>query len=136
MKKLSIGLTLIELMITVLIIAILTITATTIYSSYVRKSRRMDALNAMIGISLAEERYRSNNTQYGTLVQVWNSVSTSTEGYYTLAISNISATSYTVTATATGTQANDSANGTSCATLTLAMSNGVITKTPAACWSN
>ena len=128
------GFTLIELMIAILIISIITLIATNIYSGYVQQGRRIDAINSMISISLAEERYRTTNAQYGTLAQVWSNVSASAEGYYTLAISSVSASSYTITATATGNQTNDAANGTSCATLTLAMSNGTLTKTPSACW--
>jgi len=104
------------------------------YSDKVKRGRRMDAINALMSISLAEERYRDSNSTYGTIAQVWGGVTTSEEGYYTLAISNVAATTYTVTATGTGTQTSDAVNGTSCATLTLAMSAGTITKTPAACW--
>lgn len=128
------GFTLIELMISILIISILSVIATNLYSGYVQKGRRIDAINVILSISLAEERYRSNNASYGTLAQVWGGVATSPEGYYTLAISNVSASGYTITATGTGTQVNDAANGTSCTTMTLTMSNGAITKTPAACW--
>ena len=128
------GFTLIEMMITVLIIAITATIALYLYSDKVKRGRRIDAVNALLSISLAEERYRSNNTTYGTLAQVWGGVATSQEGYYTLAITNVTATSYTVTATGTGTQTTDADNATSCATLTLTMSSGTITKTPATCW--
>lgn len=133
-KKGTIGYTLIELLVTVSIVSILSSSAAVLYSSYVKKGRRNDGINSILSISLAEEEYRAQNTSYGTLAQVWSSVSTSTEGYYTLAISNVSATGYTITATTSGSQVGDAANGTSCNTLTLTMSNGTITKTPAACW--
>lgn len=133
-RKTASGLTLIELMITVLIASIITVTAISTYSSYVRRGRRIDAINVINSIALAQERYRSNNTQYGTLAQVWGGVTTSPEGFYTLSVSNVSATSFTVTATAVGSQANDTANGTSCASLTISVASGVITKSPAACW--
>jgi type IV pilus assembly protein PilE len=128
------GFTLIELMMAVVIIAIITIIGSNVYSSYVRKGRRIDAINSLLSISLAEERYRTTHTLYGTLAQAWSGVSASNEGYYTLSISNVSASSYTITATANGNQSNDAVNGTSCATLTLAVSNGTITKTPSVCW--
>lgn len=128
------GFTLVELMITVVVMGIITLIASNLYTSYVRKGRRIDAINALISISLAEERYRTTNTQYGTLAQAWSGVSTSSEGYYTLAISNVSASGYTITATAIGSQANDAVNGVSCTTLSLAVSNGTISKTPSACW--
>lgn len=128
------GVTLIELVIAIAIISILTITAVFLYSSQIRKGRRIDAINTLLAISLAEERYRSNNTTYGTLAQVWSGVTTTGEGYYTLSISNVTATSYTLTATAVGTQANDANGGTSCTPLVITMSNGTLTKTPSACW--
>lgn len=128
------GFTLIELVATIVISAVLAITSMLIYSVHVRKGRRIDAINVLMSISLAEERYRSNNTTYGTLAQVWNNVTTSPGGYYTLAISNVTATTYTITATATGDQANDKFSSTSCTPLTLSMSNGTLSKTPAVCW--
>jgi type IV pilus assembly protein PilE len=133
MKKNN-GFTLIEMVIAVALVCILTTISVMSYISYVRKSRRTDAINSLLSISLAEERYRSNNATYGTLAQAWGGVTTSQGGYYTLAISNVSATAYTITATATGNQANDSANGTSCASMVFSMSSGTISKTPAACW--
>lgn len=129
------GFTLIEMMIVVATVAIVAAIAMPLYTEKVKRGRRVDAVNALLSISLAEERYRSTHSTYGTLAQVWGGVTTSQEGYYTLAISNVSATAYTVTATGTGTQASDSdSSGTSCATLTLTMSSGTITKSPAICW--
>ncbi|OGT45422.1 MAG: hypothetical protein A3E83_00335 [Gammaproteobacteria bacterium RIFCSPHIGHO2_12_FULL_41_20] len=129
-----IGITFIELLITMAIISIIALIATNLFSSYVLKGRRIDAIDAILSISLAEERYRTNNAQYGTLAQVWGGVTTSPEGYYTLNITNTSATSYTITATAQGNQANDAVDGTSCTSLILTVSNGTITKSPAVCW--
>lgn len=126
--------TLIELLVTVAIIGILAMVATYLYSQQALKGRRIDAINTLLSISLAEERYRSNNTTYGTLAQVWNGVSTTPEGYYTISISNVGAGSYTITATATGNQVKDSENGTSCTSLVLSESNGTIAKTPSSCF--
>jgi len=134
MKKLKNGFTLVELMVTCTIIAILMVIAVTLYTTQVRKGRRSDALNTLFSMSLAQERYRSANTTYGTLAQVWAGVTASTGGYYTLSISNVSASAYTLTAVAQGDQASDNDSGTSCTTLTLSLSNGTISKTPAVCW--
>ncbi|MFZ2315045.1 MAG: type IV pilin protein [Gammaproteobacteria bacterium] len=128
------GMTLIELLITLLVISIIATIASSLYSPYVRKGRRIDAVNAIISISLAEERYRSQQTQYGTLAQVWGGVTASSEGYYALSITNIGASSYTITAAAIGDQANDAVNGVSCASIVLSVNNGTVTKSPAACW--
>ena len=128
------GYTLIELLTAVTVLGIISVIAITSYISQVKKSRRNDAIESILSISLAESRYRTSNSQYGTLAQVWGGVTTTAEGYYTLAISNISATSYTITATAQGTQASDTADGTSCTTLSFAQASGSVTKSPSACW--
>jgi len=127
------GFTLIELMIVLAIIAILAKIAVGLYISYSLESRRSDGINALLNLSNEEEQYRSNNTTYGSLAQISGNAA-SPQGYYSLAISGTSATAYTITATGLGGQANDTQNGTACATLTLAASNGTITQTPAACW--
>lgn len=127
------GFTLIELMIVIVVIGILAVIAASVYKTFILKGRRADGINAILNLQLAEERYRSTNTQYGSIAQVGGS-STSPQGYYSLAVSNVGASSYTITATAQGNQASDSNGGTSCTTLTLAVSNGTATQTPAACW--
>ncbi|MDF1655189.1 MAG: type IV pilin protein [Coxiellaceae bacterium] len=126
--------TLMELVITVAIVAILAAVAIPTFNSYLLKSHRSDAYSSLLSMQLAEERYRASNTSYGTLAQVWNGVTATEGGRYTLAVSNTSATTYTLTATAVGGQASDSEDGTSCATLTITYSAGVESKTPAACW--
>lgn len=128
------GFTLIELVVSLAIVSIISVIAVNIFSSQVKRGRRVDGINSLLSISLAEERYRSNNTTYGTLAQVWSGVTTSSEGYYTLSISNNTSTGYTATATAIGNQASDAVSGTSCTTLTLTVSNGAVTKSPSVCW--
>jgi type IV pilus assembly protein PilE len=134
MQKTGNGFSLIELLIALTVLGILVGIATPSYISYLRESRRADALNSVLSISLAEERYRSSHSTYGTLAQVWGGVTASNQGYYTLSISNTSATSYTITATATGNQVNDAVGATSCSSMVYAMSSGAVTKTPTACW--
>lgn len=128
------GFTLIELMITVVVIAILAVIAVYMYFDNIRTSRRSDAINTIASISMAEERYRTTNSQYGTLAQVWNGVTTSPGGYYTLSISNLGATTYTITATAIGNQANDTESGVSCSSMVMAVSSGTVSNTPTTCW--
>ena len=124
------GFTLVEMMVVVAIIGILAVVAIHLYNKQTYRARRVDAINTLMSISLREERYRSSNTQYGTLAQVWGGVSTTAEGFYTIAITNVSATSYTITATAVGNQTND----TGCTSLVLSYSNGTMTRTPTSCW--
>src|SRR5258708_40322582 len=99
------GFSFLELLIAVAIVSIITIIAINVYSGQALRGRRLDGINTLLAISLAEERYRATNTSYGTLAQVWGGVSTSAEGYYTISISGTSATAYIITATAVGNQA-------------------------------
>lgn len=133
MKKMR-GVTLIELMVVLVIVSIIAKVAISSYTGYVKRARRIDAIEVMSSIMLAEERYRSNNLLYGTLAQAWAGVTTSPGGYYSLGISSVTATGYVITATALGTQAADAVNGTSCSSLTLTVASGVITRAPFVCW--
>jgi type IV pilus assembly protein PilE len=133
MKKYN-GFTLIEIMMVTALVAILAVTSIQLFTWQARKARRADGINTLMAMSLAQERYRTNNTTYGTLAQTWGGVSTSTGGYYTLTVTNVSATGYTLNATAIGDQANDRVNGTTCSPLVLAVSNGTVTQTPTVCW--
>lgn len=130
------GFSMLELMVAIAIVAILAAIAIPSYLSYIRSSRRSDAVQTLLSIQLQQEKYRLNNNSYGSLAQVWGGVTTSSEGYYTLDISGTSATGYTLTATATGDQAGDTADGVSCDSIVLTNANGVVSKTPAACWAN
>ena len=129
------GFSLLELMITVAIVAVMAMVIYPTYVSYVRKGYRAEAVASLTGISLAEEQWRATHTTYGTLANVWGAVTTTASGRYTLAVSAVSASGYTVTATAVGDQANDASSGQSCASLVLTTSNTVTTNTPTVCWS-
>ena len=137
MKSKRIGFTLIELLIVVCIVGILAMIALPSYQDQVRKSRRYDATSTLLNIVLAEEQYRMKNLTYGTLSNVWGSVTTSPNGHYNLTITENTASGYTVTATpVTGdNQAKDKQNGLPCGTLTVTVSGLLTTKAPAACWS-
>lgn len=123
------GFTFTEILIVVVIIAVLTLIFMPKFSIYQLRANRSDAMNSLAGLQLAEEKYRTSNTTYGTLAQVWTG-SSSYSSYYTLAVTVNTATSYTLTATATGTQAED----TDCSVFTLSYANGTTTKSPSACW--
>jgi len=136
MKRGWAGFTLIELMIVVAIVGILASIAYPSYMDSVRKGRRAEATTALYGIQLAQEKWRANNATYGTLANVWGGVSTTENGYYTLAITGNTATAYSVTATAVAgkSQVDDKAAGVSCTPLTMT-ANGPDISTKAACWS-
>ncbi len=139
MRRYEPGFTLVELMITVAIIGLLAAIAYPAYTDSVRKGRRAQAITDLYSIQLAEEKWRANNATYGTLTQVGGAATSPATGtaYYDLALTNNTATGYTLTATAktTGGQDQDKANGVTCTPLTLTQ-NGP-TYSPAgqsACW--
>ena len=63
------GFTLIELMITVVVIAILTAIAIPVYLNQVREARRTDARTALLELAGREERYFATNNAYTTSAQ-------------------------------------------------------------------
>jgi type IV pilus assembly protein PilE len=143
------GFTLIELMITVAIAAILTLVAVSSYQSSVLTSHRTDAKTALNDIAGREQRYFSVTNTYTNNPELLGYSSTATtfgaafsvgSGYYYLSVPTVTAAaagtpaSFLATATATGTQLRD----TGCATLSVD-STGNYTSTPGTttnppCW--
>jgi len=97
-SRFSRGFTLIELMIVVAIVGILAMIAYPSYLDSIRKSRRADAVAALGAGQLAQEKYRANNTTYGTAAQI-GLAANSPDSYYAMTVSGTSATAYTITAT-------------------------------------
>ena len=123
------GFTLMELMIAVAIIGILSAIAYPSYTDYVRKARRAEAKSMLQEIQLVQEKYRANNSTYGTLTNLgW----TNTLTYYDLDINPNTASTYAIKATAkTGSsQIGDKQGATECKNLELNQGG----KTPAVCW--
>lgn len=111
------GFTLLELMISLFVVGVLLTIAYPSFVEQVRKSRRADAIAALTVVQQAQERWRANNPQYAK----FNSAaaqdpangltvpSQSASRYYTLSIDGLSATTYTLVATAAAdkSQAHD-----------------------------
>jgi len=133
-KKSCLGFTLIELAIVIVIVGILAAIALPSYQNYLYKSRRSEAMSALLSIQLSEEKYRMNNVQYGDLTAVWGGVTSTENGHYTVALTNLSGTTFTATATAQGSQANDTDNGVSCTPMSIVVNGASVTKSPGTCW--
>jgi type IV pilus assembly protein PilE len=125
-------------MIVVAVVAILAAIALPSYWGSVRKTRRSDAMAAMNSVQLAEEKYRANNTTYGTMANL--ALSTTSEGgYYTIAVASNTATGYTVTAVPVVGKSQVADTGCNAAsgatTMTLVQAGANTTYTPATCWN-
>ncbi len=112
----SAGFTLIELMVTVLIVAILAAIAIPGYTNQMRKSRRTEAKTALLELAAREERYFATNSAYTNVVGnlgysgAWPV--TVGGGFYQINVTAASATAFTATATPINGQASDSICGT------------------------
>jgi type IV pilus assembly protein PilE len=113
------GFTLIELLVTLAIVGILAIIAIPSFTEQVAKSRRSEAIRGLGDLQLRQERWRASNTSYGT----YANLGSPTVPNYTLTITDISATGYTLTATRASAQSGDR-----CGNYVLTVAAGVATK--------
>lgn len=128
MKAKQSGITLLELLVAVAIVAIIASIAYPSFSDGLRKSRRAEAFKGLLSMQLKQEEFRVSNTSYCTTP---SQVGNPTSSYYDFTISGATATTYTLIATSKGAQVGDKSGSTACDTLTL---NKADIKTPAACW--
>jgi type IV pilus assembly protein PilE len=107
------GFTLIEVLVTLIIIGILAAMALPSFEASIRKGRRSDAFTSLSAVQQAQERWRGNNANYTSDFSAAPTglgiSSTTASGYYTITATAVSATGYTGLATAvSGTsQASD-----------------------------
>lgn len=149
MRKRSAGFTLIEVLVTVVIIGILLRIAIPSYQESVKRSRRAEARTAMLGLAQTLERFFTNNNTYtgasltsSTPIFPSNVPATGGTVNYTLTLDigtdtftgATAGSTYTITATRAGPQANDACGN---FTLTASGVRGLTnnTKTVAECWN-
>lgn len=142
----SLGFSLIELMVVLVIVAIIAAIALPSYQSRVQESRRTAAKTALMDLASREESYYSLNNTYASQLSALNygnvssntvAVPSSSQNYYTLAISSVnnSGTPPTFVLTATPTPGSVQA-GDSCQTYQLGSSGtqSNIGNTASGCW--
>lgn len=103
------GFSLVELLVTVAIVAVLAAIALPSYRRYVLQGNRTDAIKALAFYQQALERCYSLNFTYVGCAQTASLPAATTDGYYTIALpaADLSASAYTLQATTAGTQAAD-----------------------------
>jgi type IV pilus assembly protein PilE len=117
------GMTLIELMVVVTIIGVL---ATLIFPSFKQQilaARRGDGVTQLLRLKIQQEAFRIENINYAKTEQL----GLPTSEYYTFVVTDVSATTYTITAKAKGSQISDK----KCLTLQIDQS---LNKTPVSCF--
>ena len=94
------GFTLIEIMVTVAVVAILSAIAIPSYTDYIRRARITEATSILGTMRLKMEQYFQDNRTYAQACQP-NTVAAlpAPTGYFTFACANLTATGYTMTAT-------------------------------------
>lgn len=121
----ALGVTLLELMITVAIVAILAAIAYPGYQGHMLKSRRADALEHLLSAQLKQEEQRVTSGAYTTDFALLGGA---TLDHYTFTVT-VTGNNYTLTATAKS--GSPQANDTGCTSLTI---NQQDQKMPANCW--
>jgi type IV pilus assembly protein PilE len=135
--KNSTGFSLVELMISVMIVGILLAISIPSYRDYVLRGQRSDGQTALLDIASRQERFVAQNNTYTAEISDNTGLNmgtiTSQDDHYNMSaaacVGGTIATCYVITATAAGSQAGD----TDCATITYD-STGTKSGTTAECW--
>lgn len=126
------GLTLLELVIALAVVALLALLAWPGHADSLRKARRADALRAAAQVQQAQEAWLGNQRRYADQVTALSLPATSPGGHYALALSAADATGYTLTLSAVAGKPQAADGG--CTVLTLTVRRGQASAAPAACW--
>jgi len=110
------GITLIELLTVIVVVAILGSIAVSSYRSYLIRTNRTEARMALLRVQAAQEKFFLQNNRYADNDELAANPpdglgvpATTPSGFYTVAIEDYTTTTYTAVATATGGQTADTA---------------------------
>lgn len=87
------GFSLLDVLIAVSIAAILASVAMPNFRDAMHRGRRVDAITALLGVQIAQERWRANHTSYASLDEL-GLAATSADGHYQLSLDELTAGSY------------------------------------------
>jgi type IV pilus assembly protein PilE len=127
------GFTLVEVAVVCAVAAILAGLAMPAFQGHALRAARLDAVQALSRIQLAQEAYRAQTGLYAGDLGALRAVgAVSQQGRYTLALALTGPDSFVATASARGAQARD----TDCMQITLEVAQGFAHAGPtAACWN-
>ncbi|MGS2720294.1 type IV pilin protein [Paraglaciecola aestuariivivens] len=117
------GITLVELLVVLVIIGILAAVIFPSFKQQIISARRGEGINHLLQLKVQQEAYRIENHHYALGTQLGMPQSQ----YYNFKVENVSATTYTIIATAKNTQLEDS----QCKTLSI---NQSMQSSPKACF--
>lgn len=130
MARRNAGFTLVEVMITVVILTILGMVAVPAYFGFLQESRRSEAHTALLALAAAQEQwYANNNTYTADITDLLAFVPAQVVGQtnYTYQVTAADNSTFTLQADAQAAQAGDAA----CTAITL---NEQGSRMPVACW--
>jgi len=136
------GFTLMELVIAVVIVGILAAIAVPSYSRYIARANRTAAQQTLLDLASQQEQFRIRSRRYATAAELMGNATgfsvdrrgarTTVTAEQIYAITMTTTGGYTLTATATGSQATRDAE---CATFSLS-ATGARTATNTSCWGD